>query len=141
MRADSTLLNFNAANKSAWNDAIAMLERALTIDPKFEPAMAGLANALQGCVAGDWSSDPASDLERAQKTADAALAIRPYDEWAHMAKAWGFERKQEYRSAIADAAIGAQQYQRHCICRFLGDVPRPQRGWRCRRGALAPSEP
>jgi adenylate cyclase len=108
MRADSALLDFNATNKSAWNDAIAMLERALTIDPKYEPAMTGLANALQARVAGGWSSDPASDLERAQKTADAALAIRPHDEWAHMAKAWGFERKQEYRSAIAEAeaAIG-----------------------------------
>ena len=108
MRADSALLDFNATNKSAWNDAIAMLERALTIDPKYEPAMTGLANALQARVAGGWSSDPASDLERAQKTADAALAIRPRDEWAHMAKAWGFEHKQEYRSAIAEAeaAIG-----------------------------------
>jgi adenylate cyclase len=108
MRADSALLDFNGTNKSAWNDAIAMLERALTIDPKYEPAMTGLANALQARVAGGWSSDPASDLERAQKTADAALAIRPHDEWAHMAKAWGFERKQEYRSAIAEAeaAIG-----------------------------------
>jgi adenylate cyclase len=103
MRADSALLDFNGTNKSAWNHAIAMLERALTIDPKYEPAMTCLANALQARVAGGWSSDPASDLERAQKTADAALAIRPHDEWAHMAKAWGFERKQEYRSAIAEA--------------------------------------
>ena len=108
MRADSTLLNFNAANASAWNDAIAMLERALAIDPKFEPAMTGLANALQARVAAGWSSDPANDLERAQETADAALAIRPHDEWAHMAKAWIFENKHEYRSAIAEAeaAIG-----------------------------------
>jgi adenylate cyclase len=103
MRADSTLLNWNGASKSAWNDAIAMFERALALDPKYEPAMTGLANALEARVSTGWSDDPAGDLERAQKTADAALAIRPHDAWAHMAKAWGFADKLEYRSAIAEA--------------------------------------
>jgi hypothetical protein len=33
----------------------------------------------------------------------AALALRPHDAGARMAKAWVFERKSEYRSAIAEA--------------------------------------
>jgi adenylate cyclase len=108
MRAEAALLNYNTANKAAWNDAIAMLERALALDPKYEPALSGLANALQARVSTGWSDDPAGDLERAQKTADAALTLRPHDAWAHMAKAWIFEHKHEYRSAIAEAeaAIG-----------------------------------
>jgi adenylate cyclase len=108
MRAEAALFNYNTANKAAWNDAIAMLERALALDPKYEPAVSGLANALQARVSAGWSDDPAGDLERAQKTADAALALRPHDAWAHMAKAWIFEHKHEYRSAIAEAeaAIG-----------------------------------
>src|SRR5271170_1506643 len=108
MRAEAALFNYNTANKAAWNDAIAMLERALALDPTYEPAVSGLANALQARVSTGWSDDPAGDLERAQKTADAALALRPHDAWAHMARAWIFEHKHEFRSAIAEAeaAIG-----------------------------------
>jgi tetratricopeptide (TPR) repeat protein len=103
MRAMATMSNWNSATKSEWSDAIAMLERALALDPNYEPAMTALANALQAREAAGWSSDPAGDLERAQKTADAALAISPHDVWAHMAKAWVFEHKSEFRSAIAEA--------------------------------------
>jgi adenylate cyclase len=103
MRAVAALLQFNTANKASWNDAVAMFERALALDPKYEPAMSGLANALQARVAAGWSDDPTGDLERAQKTADAALALRPHDAWAHMAKAWILEHKHEFRSAIAEA--------------------------------------
>jgi adenylate cyclase len=108
MRAEAALLNYNATNKATWNAAIAMLERALTLDPNFEPALSGLANALQARVSTGWSDDRAGDLERAQRAADAALTLRPHDPWAHMAKAWIFEQKREYRSAIAEAeaAIG-----------------------------------
>ncbi|HXW20017.1 MAG TPA: adenylate/guanylate cyclase domain-containing protein [Roseiarcus sp.] len=103
MRAEAALLNYNTTNKAAWNAAIAMLERARSLDPKYEPAISILANALQARATTGWSDDPAGDLERAEKTADAALALRPHDPWAHMAKAWIFEHKHEYRSAIAEA--------------------------------------
>ena len=69
--------NFNGANKSSWNDAIAMFERALALDPKDAPAMTGLATALFARPYAGWSDDPAGDIARAEKTADAAWPFAP----------------------------------------------------------------
>jgi adenylate cyclase len=103
MRGWAALWNFNGANKSTWNDAIAMFERALTVDPKNVSAMSGLATALFARPYGGWSDDPAADFARADKTADAALALRPDDSEAHLIKALLFERKSQWGSAIAEA--------------------------------------
>ncbi len=103
LRGLAKIRDWNNANKSSWNDAIAMLERALALDPRTEMAMTGLALALQARVSAGWSDDPSSDLVRAEKAADAALELRPHDAWALMAKAWIFEHKKEFRSAIAEA--------------------------------------
>ena len=103
MRGFAILWNFNGANKSTWNDAIAMFERALTLDPKNAPAMTGLATALFARPYAGWSEDPAADLARAGKTADAALALRPDDSEAHFVKALLFERNSQMRAAIAEA--------------------------------------
>src|SRR5271168_4646059 len=46
MRGFATIWNFNGANKATWNDAIAMFERALALDPQNARAMTGLAIAL-----------------------------------------------------------------------------------------------
>ena len=46
MRGFATIWNFNGANKATWNDAIAMFERALALDPHNARAMTGLATAL-----------------------------------------------------------------------------------------------
>jgi cytochrome c-type biogenesis protein CcmH/NrfG len=71
------LWNFNEANKSAWKDAIATFEQMLTLDPKNVSAMSGLATALLARAYGGWSDDPAADFARVDRTADAALALRP----------------------------------------------------------------
>jgi adenylate cyclase len=103
MRGRAALWNFNGANKSTWNDAIATFERALTLDPKNVSAMSGLATAQLARPYGGWSDDPAADFARADKTADAALALRPDDSEAHLIKALLFERKSQWGSAIAEA--------------------------------------
>jgi adenylate cyclase len=103
MRGWAILWNFKGANKSTWNDAIAIFERALALDPKNASAMTGLALALCVRPYGGWSEDPAADLARADKTADAALALRPDDSEAHFVKALLFERKSQMRKAIAEA--------------------------------------
>ncbi len=103
MRGWAALWNFNGANKSTRNDAIATFERALTLDPKNVSAMSGLATALLARPYGGWSDDPAADFARADKTADAALALRPDDSEAHLIKALLFERKSQWGSAIAEA--------------------------------------
>jgi adenylate cyclase len=103
MRGWAILWNFNGANKSIWNDAIAMFERALALDPKNASAMTGLATALIARPYGGWSEDPAGDLARANKTADAAFALRPDDSEAHFVKALLFESSSQMRAAIAEA--------------------------------------
>jgi TolB-like protein/Flp pilus assembly protein TadD len=103
MRGFATIWNFNGANKATWNDAIAMFERALALDPHNAHAMTGLAIALFTRPYAGWSDDPAADVARAEKTADDALALRPDDSDAHMAKAYIFEAKSQIRAAIAEA--------------------------------------
>jgi tetratricopeptide (TPR) repeat protein len=103
MRGWAILWNFNSANKITWNEAIAMFERAIALDPKNVSAMTGLATALFARPYGGWSDDPAGDLARADSTADAALSLRPDDSEAHFVKALLFERKSQMRAAIAEA--------------------------------------
>ena len=103
MRGWAILWNFNGANKSAWNNAIAMFERALALDPKNESAMTGLATALFARPYAGWSENAAGDLARADQTADAALALRPDDSEAHFIKGLLFERKSQWGPAIAEA--------------------------------------
>ena len=103
MRGYAILWNFNGANKSSWNDAMAMFERALALDPKDAPAMTGLATALFARPYAGWSDDPAGDIARADEMADAALALRPDNSEAHFVKALLFEEKSQMREAIAEA--------------------------------------
>jgi adenylate cyclase len=103
MRGFATILNLNGANKATWNDAIAMFERALALDPHNARAMTGLAITLFVRPYAGWSDDPAADVARAEKTADAALALRPDDSDAHMVKSYIFEAKSQPRAALAEA--------------------------------------
>jgi adenylate cyclase len=103
MRGYAILWNFNSASRSTWDEAIAMFERALALDPKDAPAMTGLATALFARPYGGWSDDPAGDFARADKMADAALALRPDDSEAHFVKALLFERNSQIRAALAEA--------------------------------------
>jgi adenylate cyclase len=108
MRGFATIWNFNGANKATWNDAIAMFERALALDPHNARAMTGLATALLVRPYAGWSDDPAADVARAEKTAEDALALRPDDSDAHMVKSYLFETKSQTRAALAEAetAVG-----------------------------------
>ena len=108
MRGFATIWNFNGANKATWNDAIAMFERALALDPHNARAMTGLAIALFVRPYAGWSDDPAADVARAEKTAEDALALRPDDSDAHMVKSYLFETKSQTRAALAEAetAVG-----------------------------------
>ena len=103
MRGWAILWNFNGANKSTWNNAIAMFERALALDPKNKSAMTGLATALFARPYAGWSENAAGDLARAEQTADAALALRPDNSEAHFIKGLLFEGKSQWGPAIAEA--------------------------------------
>jgi tetratricopeptide (TPR) repeat protein len=80
-----------------------MFERALALYPHNARAMTGLAIALFARPYAGWSDDPATDVARAEKTADAALALRTDDSDAHMVKSYIFETKGQPRAALAEA--------------------------------------
>ena len=105
MQGWAIVQDFNGATKSAWNDAIATFERALDRDPNNPSAMSGLSIALLARPYAGWSDDPAADRARAEKTADAALALRPDDAEAHLVKALLLEEKAQWGPAIAEAEI------------------------------------
>jgi adenylate cyclase len=92
----------NSFNKSAWNDAIKLFERALTLDPQNMTALTALAVALDTRADNHWSEDPAGDIARADELISAAMALQPEDTWVHWAKARLFASKQQWRSALTE---------------------------------------
>lgn len=92
-----------ARTRQTNGEKIDLYERALALDPQSEPAMLGLSFALNQRVNALWSDDPADDAARAERLADSALALRPNDTQAHMAKAAVFFAKRQWKAAISQA--------------------------------------
>jgi adenylate cyclase len=93
--------NTTGDNKSINGEAIDLNERALSLDPQNEPAMVNLAFGLTDRVGNLWSDDPTSDIARAEKLSDSALALQPDDAWAHLAKSQVFFSKRQWKAAIS----------------------------------------
>jgi class 3 adenylate cyclase/TolB-like protein len=93
--------NTTGDNKSINSEAIDLNERALALDPQNEPAMVNLAFGLTDRVGNLWSDDPTSDIARAEKLSDSALALQPDDAWAHLAKSQVFFSKRQWKAAIS----------------------------------------
>jgi class 3 adenylate cyclase/TolB-like protein/tetratricopeptide (TPR) repeat protein len=72
---------------TAINEAIDCLERALKLDPGYTEAKILLAQALADRVGGSWSPDAQTDVDKAEKLVDEALAAQPDSALAHLAKA------------------------------------------------------
>jgi len=90
-------------NKANLNDAIALFERALALDPQNVRALTGLANVLLNRATLHWSEDIEGDTGRAEKAVDAALALQPDSSLAHDLKNWVYFMKREWKPAIAEA--------------------------------------
>ena len=58
------------SSKANLNDAVTLSERALALDPQNVRALTVLAQSLATRVIAHWSGDPASDIVRAEKTAE-----------------------------------------------------------------------
>jgi adenylate cyclase len=104
--------NYNLPDsKETINQAIALSERALALDPQNVRALAMLASSLIARTIDQWSDDAAGDIARADKAADLALALGPDDSWAHEAKAYGLNAKREWGPAVAqnEAAIATDR--------------------------------
>ena len=66
------------------NEAIALFDRALSLDPKNVQALIGLSSALSD-RAGNFADDNAADhLARAEQSVNAAVAIQPDNSSAHL---------------------------------------------------------
>ena len=98
---------FRPYSQSSNNAAIGLFERALAIDPHLVPAMVGLPWTLWHRTEQLHSSDPKSDIARAEDWAERAVVADPGNSAAHMAKALVLFAKRQWSQAIAepDAAI------------------------------------
>jgi TolB-like protein len=102
MRA-MTKTTSGAYGKATNTEIIDLSERALALDPTSVPAMVDLASALITRVTVLWSDDPPRDIARADKFAEAALALQPDLSRAHLAKALILSAKRQWGPAIAQA--------------------------------------
>jgi adenylate cyclase len=120
--------NTTGDNKSINGEAIDLNERALALDPQNEPAMVNLAFVLTDRVGNLWSDDPTSDIARAEKLSDSALALQPDDAWAHLAKSQVFFSKRQWKAAISqtEAALAYDPNNASaCEPQLLEHVSRP----------------
>jgi adenylate cyclase len=89
-------------NKATFNDAVTLAERALALDPQNVRALTALSYALFSRVNDRWSDDPAGDLARGEKAADAAVALQPENPWAHLGKAQIYYAKRQFGPSITE---------------------------------------
>ena len=94
---------FRPYSQSSNNAAIGLFERALAIDPHLVPAMVGLPWTLWHRTEQLHSSDPKSDIARAEDWAERAVVADPGNSAAHMAKALVLFAKRQWSQAVAEA--------------------------------------
>jgi adenylate cyclase len=82
--------------------ALALCEQALAIDPDNVRALLGLAYKFWLQEALGFSTDPKGDLERADELASKALALDPYDAWAHVSKGWILQNQQRPEESVPE---------------------------------------
>jgi len=87
MQAEVKEHSYSSDRKATINEAVALSERALALDPQNVRALTVLANALLDREGDHYSDDPAGDIARAEKAIDATLALQPDSSSAHLAKA------------------------------------------------------
>ncbi len=107
-------------SKATLNDAIALSESALALDPQNMRALTVLASALNYRVANQWSEDPAGDIAGTEKLVNSALALQPDDPSAHMAKADLFFNKRQWRAAISQAEAALADNPNYADARAKG---------------------
>jgi tetratricopeptide (TPR) repeat protein len=81
--------------------SIALLERALAMDPDYVRALEDKANRYAQLAFDGYSSDPSADLSTAIKAADRALQLAPNDIWALRRKAFVLRVHGDFDGATA----------------------------------------
>ena len=110
-------------SKANMNDQETLAERALALDPQNVRALMVLAEASVGRVIDRWSDDPASDIARAEKGIDAALALQPENSRAHFDKGQVYYVKRQFGPSIAEnetaSALDPNNANAHAFAGFL----------------------
>jgi tetratricopeptide (TPR) repeat protein len=73
------LAHFNELRPASNAAGLALLDRALSIEPKFADAMARMANAIEYGITMGWPPVESADAQRAMELAGAAIALAPDD--------------------------------------------------------------
>jgi adenylate cyclase len=89
-------------SKATRNEAVALADRALALDPQNVRALTVLAAALLDRVGDQWSDDPTGDLARAEKASDAASALQPENSSVHYVKGYLYLAKQQWGPSITE---------------------------------------
>jgi len=113
-------------SKGNSNEAAALFEKAVALDPQSADAATWLAATLAYRVTDDLSDSPDEDLHRAEKLVAQALAASPSSALAHYVKGQVLfaqsrckEAIPEYERAIALDRSRAPAYARLGWCKFL----------------------
>jgi TolB-like protein/DNA-binding winged helix-turn-helix (wHTH) protein len=89
-------------SKATRNEAVALAERALALDPQNVRALTVLVAALLDRVSDQWSDDPAGDIARAEKASDAAWALQPENLSVHYVKGYLYMAKKQWAPSITE---------------------------------------
>jgi adenylate cyclase len=113
-------------SKENTEEAVALFEAALALDPNSADAAAWLAVALTVRVSDEFSESPDADLQRAEQLAGRALAAAPNSALPHYAKGQVLRAQSrfkeaipEYETAIALDRSRAPAYANVGWCKFL----------------------
>jgi serine/threonine protein kinase/Flp pilus assembly protein TadD len=83
--------------------ALQMFERAVSLDPAFALAYAGIANV---CEHNHYRQGAASDwIERARDAVEKAVSLQPRLAEAHVARGWVFYARKQYAEAVSEARL------------------------------------
>ena len=113
-------------SKENTEEAVALFEAALALDPNSADAAAWLAVALTVRVSDEFSDSPDADLQRAEQLAGRALAAAPNSALPHYARGQVLRAQSrfkeaipEYETAIALDRSRAPAYANVGWCKFL----------------------
>ena len=145
MQAEVKEHSYSSDRKATVNEAVALSERALALDPQNVRALTVLANALLDREGDHYSDDPAGDIARAEKAIDATLALQPDSSLAHLAKSNLYFEKHLLGPSIAEAETAIAENPNNASAHadagfnrlFLG---RSEEGFSERRNGV-PAEP
>ena len=93
--------SLSSPSKENYLKSIALIERALAIDPDYVTALVEKAQKYAQLVTDGYSSDPSADLSIAMKAVDRALQLAPNDIWALRRKAYVLHAQGDLEGAAA----------------------------------------